>query len=146
MAKIAFIGLGNMGSGMCANLCKAGMEVSVYDLSPAARDAAADAGARVADSAEAAAQGAEMVITMRAAGSHVLDVYFDTGRPQQAVTYAERAVRTSPSASRYRLKLGDALFKVLRYQEALSEYREANKLGSKRAASRIEKVNAKLGR
>lgn len=74
------------------------------------------------------------------------DVYFDTGRPQQAVTYAERAVRTSPSASRYRLKLGDALFKVLRYQEALSEYREAKKLGSKRAASRIEKVNAKLGR
>ncbi len=74
------------------------------------------------------------------------DVYFDTGRPQQAVTYAERAVRTAPSSSRYRLKLGDALFKVLRYQEALSEYREAKKLGSKRAASRIAKVNAKLGR
>ncbi len=74
------------------------------------------------------------------------DVYFDTGRPQQAVTYAERAVRTAPSSSRYRLKLGDALFKVLRYQEALAEYREAKKLGSKRAASRIAKVNAKLGR
>ncbi|MGB1700105.1 MAG: tetratricopeptide repeat protein, partial [Nannocystaceae bacterium] len=74
------------------------------------------------------------------------DVYFDTGKPQQAVTYAERAVRAAPSSSRYRLKLGDALFKVLRYQEALTQYREAKKLGSKRAASRIEKVNAKLGR
>lgn len=84
MAKIAFIGLGNMGSGMCANLCEAGMEVSAYDLSPAARDTAADAGARVADSAEAAAQGAEMVITMLPAGSHVLDVYFDTGRVGRA--------------------------------------------------------------
>jgi len=32
MAKIAFIGLGNMGSGMCANLCKAGHEVRAFDL------------------------------------------------------------------------------------------------------------------
>ena len=74
------------------------------------------------------------------------DVYFDTGRPQQAVTYAERAVRTAPSSARYRIKLGDALFKVLRYQEALVEYRKAKQLGSKRATSRIEKVNTKLGR
>ena len=84
MAKIAFIGLGNMGSGMCANMCKAGMDISAYDLSSVARDAAAAAGAQVADSAEAAAQGAEMVITMLPAGSHVLDVYFDTGRVARA--------------------------------------------------------------
>jgi 3-hydroxyisobutyrate dehydrogenase len=32
MTKIAFIGLGNMGSGMCANLCKAGHEVRAFDL------------------------------------------------------------------------------------------------------------------
>ncbi|MGB1157761.1 MAG: NAD(P)-binding domain-containing protein, partial [Alphaproteobacteria bacterium] len=40
MAKIAFIGLGNMGSGMCANLCKAGIDISAYDLSTAAMDRA----------------------------------------------------------------------------------------------------------
>ena len=34
MAKIAFIGLGNMGSGMCANLCNAGNEVHAFDLKP----------------------------------------------------------------------------------------------------------------
>ena len=85
MAKIAFIGLGNMGSGMCANLCKAGIDVSAYDLSTAAMDRAAKAGASVADSAEDAAAGADMVVTMLPAGSHVLDVYFDTGRVARAV-------------------------------------------------------------
>ncbi|MGA0236481.1 MAG: 3-hydroxyisobutyrate dehydrogenase [Alphaproteobacteria bacterium] len=85
MAKIAFIGLGNMGSGMCANLCKAGMDVSAYDLSTAAMDRAAKAGASVADSAEDAAARADMVVTMLPAGSHVLDVYFDTGRVARAV-------------------------------------------------------------
>ena len=84
MAKLAFIGLGNMGSGMCANLCKAGMDVTAYDLSPAAVNQAVAAGAKPAASAEAAAAGAAMVITMLPAGSHVLDVYFDTGRVAQA--------------------------------------------------------------
>lgn len=85
MGKIAFIGLGNMGSGMCANLCKAGMDISAYDLSPAAMDRAAQAGAGVAASAEEAAAGADLVVTMLPAGSHVLDVYFDTGRVARAV-------------------------------------------------------------
>ena len=85
MAKIAFIGLGNMGSGMCANLCKAGMDISAYDLSTAAMDRAEQAGASVAASAEEAAAGADMVVTMLPAGSHVLDVYFDTGRVARAV-------------------------------------------------------------
>ena len=84
MAKLTFIGLGNMGSGMCANLCKAGMDVTAYDLSPAAVNQAVAAGAKPAASAEAAAAGAAMVITMLPAGSHVLDVYFDTGRVAQA--------------------------------------------------------------
>ena len=85
MAKLAFIGLGNMGSGMCANLCKAGWDVTAYDLSTAAVEQAVAAGAKPAASAEDAARGAEMVITMLPAGSHVLDVYFDTGRVAQAV-------------------------------------------------------------
>ena len=72
-------------------------------------------------------------------------VYFDTGRHQQAVSYAEKAVRASPRNASFRLKLGDALFKVLRYQDAMAEYTKAKNLGSSRAQARIEKLKAKLG-
>jgi 3-hydroxyisobutyrate dehydrogenase len=75
MAKVAFIGLGNMGSGMAANLAKAGHEVRAFDLSEAALEKAEAAGCiRAASAAEAAAD-AEAVVTMLPAGKHVEDVY-----------------------------------------------------------------------
>ena len=74
------------------------------------------------------------------------DVYFDTGSSQKAVIYAEKAVAASPTNGTARLKLGDAYFNVLRYKDALEQYERASKLGSSRAAERIAKVNAKLGR
>ena len=58
MTRIAFIGLGNMGSGMCANLCRAGFEVGAYDLVPEALERAVQAGAQAAGSAADAAAGA----------------------------------------------------------------------------------------
>ena len=58
MARIAFIGLGNMGSGMCANLCKAGHEVRAFDLNTEAVQAAVDKGAVGATSLKDAVQGA----------------------------------------------------------------------------------------
>ena len=73
------------------------------------------------------------------------DVYFDTGRNQQALIYAEKAVRASPGNRTYRLKLGDAYFKVLRYKDALKQYEEAKKRGSGRADQRIAKVKARMG-
>jgi serine/threonine protein kinase len=73
------------------------------------------------------------------------DVYFDTGQAQKAIIYAEKAVRASPANQTYRLKLGDAYFKVLRYKDALKQYGEAKKRGSGRADERIAKVKAKLG-
>jgi len=76
MAKIAMIGLGNMGSGMCANLVKAGHIVSAYDLSEQAIQNAADAGAKGAPSAKQAVSDVDAVVTMLPAGQHVLDVYF----------------------------------------------------------------------
>ncbi|MEZ6001292.1 3-hydroxyisobutyrate dehydrogenase [Hyphomonas sp.] len=76
MAKIAFIGLGNMGSGMCANLCKAGHEVRAFDLNTDAVQAAVDKGAFGAASLKDAVQGAEVVVSMLPAGKHVLAVYF----------------------------------------------------------------------
>ena len=76
MTKLAFIGLGNMGSGMCANLAKAGHEVHAFDLNPEAIKKVEAAGAIGAASVADAVSGAEIIISMLPAGKHVLSVYF----------------------------------------------------------------------
>jgi 3-hydroxyisobutyrate dehydrogenase len=73
--KIGFIGLGHMGGPMAANLLKAGHAVTAFDLVPEALDAAKAAGATLAASPRAAAEGAEVVITMLPAAQHVKSVY-----------------------------------------------------------------------
>lgn len=75
MARIGFIGLGNMGGGMAANLAKAGHDVRAYDLSADAMNRAKAAGCLPTDSAAAAADGAEAIVTMLPAGRHVAQVY-----------------------------------------------------------------------
>jgi 3-hydroxyisobutyrate dehydrogenase len=75
MANIAFIGLGNMGGPMVANLVKAGHKVTAFDLVAAARDQAKADGAGIGESAVASVKGAEVVITMLPAGKHVLGVW-----------------------------------------------------------------------
>jgi len=75
MSRIAFIGLGNMGGPMAANLAKAGHAVRVFDLVPAAVQAAVDAGATAARSALDTLTGAEIVISMLPASRHVEGVY-----------------------------------------------------------------------
>src|ERR1700759_3780433 len=77
MATIAFIGLGNMGGPMAANLVKAGHKVVAFDLVAASRDQAKADGAAIAESSTAAVKGAEVVITMLPAGKHVLSVWTD---------------------------------------------------------------------
>lgn len=79
MARIGFVGLGNMGGPMARNLLKAGHAVTAFDLVPAALDAAAAAGATRAASAAEAARGAEVVITMLPAGQHVRDAWLGAG-------------------------------------------------------------------
>jgi 3-hydroxyisobutyrate dehydrogenase len=79
MATIGFIGLGNMGGPMAANLVKAGHTVTGFDLNPAALDALAKAGGNVASSAAEAVAGASVVITMLPAGEHVRHVYLNQG-------------------------------------------------------------------
>src|SRR5665647_3032177 len=74
MASIAFIGLGNMGGPMAANLVKAGHKVIAFDLVEASRNQAKTDGAAIADSAAAAVKGADVVITMLPAGKHVISV------------------------------------------------------------------------
>jgi 3-hydroxyisobutyrate dehydrogenase len=72
MSKIAFIGLGNMGAPMTANLLRAGHHVTGYDVSRAACEAASTAGATIAPTLAAAASGAETIITMLPNGALVL--------------------------------------------------------------------------
>src|SRR3954454_21990437 len=77
MATIAFIGLGNMGGPMAANLVKAGHKVVGFDLVKISLDQAKADGASIADSAAAAVKGSEVVITMLPAGKHVVSVWSD---------------------------------------------------------------------
>ncbi|WP_305857242.1 3-hydroxyisobutyrate dehydrogenase [Balneatrix alpica] len=71
MAKVGFIGLGNMGGPMAVNLVKAGHEVRVFDLSADAMAKVVEVGGQAAGSAESAVVGAEVVVSMLPAGVHV---------------------------------------------------------------------------
>ncbi|MBM3557676.1 MAG: 3-hydroxyisobutyrate dehydrogenase, partial [Alphaproteobacteria bacterium] len=75
MAKIGFIGLGNMGGPMARNLIKAGHEVKGFDLATGAVEIFVKAGGAKAATAKDAAQGVEAVVTMLPAGKHVREVY-----------------------------------------------------------------------
>ena len=75
MARVAIIGLGNMGGGMAANLAKAGHDVRAFDLSEDALVRAEAAGCLRAADAIAAVDGAEAIVTMLPAGTHVEQVY-----------------------------------------------------------------------
>ena len=73
--KIAFIGLGNMGGGMAANLVKAGHEVNAFDLSEEALAAARDNGCTTFTDASEAVQGVDGVVSMLPNGGIVKSVY-----------------------------------------------------------------------
>ena len=113
MAEIGFIGLGNMGGPMTANLVKAGHSVTGFDVAGAATERAAKAGVRRVKSAREAAAGLEVVITMLPASEHVRDVYLGAGEVLAAaapgtllidcstidVATARKVARRSPAAS-----------------------------------------------
>lgn len=77
MTTIAFLGLGNMGGPMSGNLVTAGHTVRGFDPVPAAREAAADKGVTVLESAAAAVGGADVVVTMLPNGALVKQCYAD---------------------------------------------------------------------
>ena len=85
MATIGFIGLGNMGAPMAANLIKAGHSVTGYDLNPAALQALTAAGGKTAASAAEAVKGASIVISMLPEGRHVREVWLHQGGLIEAV-------------------------------------------------------------
>jgi 3-hydroxyisobutyrate dehydrogenase len=87
MASIAWIGLGNMGGPMAANLVRAGHSVTGYDMSSAAIEQAAKTGVVIAETIQDAVAGADFVFTMLPNGQIVADVYtqpggvFDSAKP-----------------------------------------------------------------
>ncbi len=109
MATIGFIGLGNMGGPMAANLVKAGHKVNGFDVVEAARTAASAHGVTLAASNAEAAREADVVITMLPGGKEVIDVYEGDGgilaaaRPGTLLidssTIDIASMRRSPAAS-----------------------------------------------
>ena len=79
MATIGFIGLGNMGAPMVANLVKAGHRVTGFDLVTGKAEALANNGCRAAKTAAEAAAAGEILITMLPAGPDVRSVYLGDG-------------------------------------------------------------------
>jgi 3-hydroxyisobutyrate dehydrogenase len=75
MTTIAFIGLGNMGGPMAANLVKARHEVRGFDLVAALCDEAAKSGIGIAASGVDAVKAADAIVTMLPAGKHVRAVW-----------------------------------------------------------------------
>ena len=73
--KIAFIGLGNMGGGMAANLVKAGHDVCAFDLSSEALARAKDNGCAVFNTVPEAVAGVDAVVSMLPNGAIVESVY-----------------------------------------------------------------------
>jgi 3-hydroxyisobutyrate dehydrogenase len=79
MARVGFIGVGNMGSLMARNLLRAGHSLKVYDVREEALHFAVQSGAERAGSATEAARGVEIVISMLPAGADVRAVYLGEG-------------------------------------------------------------------
>ncbi len=79
MARIGFIGLGNMGGPMARNLITAGHSLKVYDLSEDAMNFVVQSGATAADSVKDAAAGVDVVISMLPVGANVREVFMNDG-------------------------------------------------------------------
>lgn len=79
MARMGFIGLGNMGRPMLCTMLKAGHDITAFDLSPNAVGAAVGAGARPGPDATSTAAGAQAVVTVLPSGTHVCEVYLGAG-------------------------------------------------------------------
>ena len=75
MAKVAFIGIGNMGSGMVANLINHNHEIQAYDINAKALQSVEAIGATVSNSIADVVRGADTVITMLPAGKQVWEVF-----------------------------------------------------------------------
>src|SRR5215471_252730 len=79
MARVGFIGVGNMGAPMARNLIKAGHSLKVFDLNEAAVNFVVQSGAKRAASVQDAAKGVDFVVTMLPVGANVRSVFLGDG-------------------------------------------------------------------
>lgn len=96
--KVAFLGLGNMGAPMAANLVKAGFEVTAFDLVAAACDKALENGCAIAKTPVDAVQGVDFVITMLPSGAIVKSLYIDDDALLDAIPKTALAIDCSTIA------------------------------------------------
>jgi 3-hydroxyisobutyrate dehydrogenase len=99
MATIGFIGLGNMGGPMAANLLAAGHELKVFDLAVELADPLVEQGAARADSARDAATGVEFVISMLPDGEIVKNLYIHDDALLDAIDPATLVIDSSTIAA-----------------------------------------------
>lgn len=108
MAAIGWIGLGNMGGPMTANLVKAGHDVRGFDLNPQALAAAAANGLTAASSISDAVSGVDVVFTMLPKGEHAIAVYLGDGGVLASVSPGTLLVDSSTIDVESAQKLHDA--------------------------------------
>jgi len=126
-------------------------EATVVERDPkrAAQECAAGEEALKAGRTDAAEAAFERAIGLDRRNPRALigisDVHFDRGSYGKAAQYAAKAVAAAPTNAAYRVRLGDAYYKVHRYPEARDAYAKAVALGDATAQARLDKVIAKLG-
>lgn len=106
--RIAFIGLGNMGGPMAANLVRAGYILRVFDLVPTAVQAAVAAGAMAATSAREAVADADIVISMLPASRHVEALYLGSEGVLDAIPEGALIIDSSTIAPASARKVAEA--------------------------------------
>lgn len=108
MSRVAFIGLGHMGSPMALNLIKAGQTLSVFDLVADAAAKLGEAGARVASSAADAVKDCDVVISMLPASKHVEALYLGDDGLLQHIAKDTLVIECSTIAPQSAIKVNQA--------------------------------------
>src|SRR3954451_11106330 len=108
--RVAFLGLGIMGEPMAANLVRAGFEVIVWNRTPSRADAfAGEHGARHEPTPAAAAERADITITMVPDGPEVEDVMFGDHGAAEGMRRGSLAIDMSTIAPRVSVSIGERL-------------------------------------
>jgi 3-hydroxyisobutyrate dehydrogenase-like beta-hydroxyacid dehydrogenase len=108
--RVAFLGLGIMGSRMAANLARAGFELTVWNRTREKADAfAREHGARLADTPADAARAAEVTITMVVDAPHVEEVMLGPGGASEGMEEGHLAIDMSTIPAATSRALGERL-------------------------------------
>ncbi len=105
--KIAFIGLGKMGSGIARNLLRAGHDVTVYNQTREKAEALESTGARVANSPAEACRGCDCAFTMLSDDDAVAQVVFGENGIASALANGAAHISSSTISTAFARRLAD---------------------------------------